>query len=122
MITNARIPPLLNPPSSGLYHYVKQVSLLRAVGHIKYAYVKFEVLKITAHPEDHTVRIRWRVRGISAMKVMLTFWRFKLWNIKEVFENQEAWYDGFSTMYVGDDGLIRKHVADKVRVCDARGS
>lgn len=24
------------------------------------------------------------------------------------------WYDGFSTMYIGDDGLIYKHVADKV--------
>lgn len=28
-----------------------------------------------------------------------------------------SWYDGFSTMYVGDDGLIYKHVADKVKVC-----
>lgn len=27
-----------------------------------------------------------------------------------------SWYDGFSTMYVGDDGLIYKHVADKVSV------
>lgn len=24
------------------------------------------------------------------------------------------WYDGFSTFYVGSDGLIHKHVADKV--------
>lgn len=45
---------------------------------------------------------------------MLTFWKFKLWKIREIFEEQEAWYDGFSTMYVGDDGLIWKHVADKV--------
>lgn len=103
---------------SGLYHYVKQVALLRTIGHIKFAYVKFEVLKMTAHPEDGTVRIRWRVRGISAWRVMLQFWRFKLWNIREIFESQEAWYDGFSTMYVGsDDGLIYRHVADKV--CDA---
>lgn len=53
----------------GLYHYVKQVAMLRTVGHIKFAYVKFEVLKITMDPDDNTVKIRWRVRGISAMKV-----------------------------------------------------
>jgi Uncharacterized conserved protein (DUF2358) len=100
--------------SSGLYHYVKQVALLRTVGHIKFAYVKFEVLKITKNPEDNTVRVRWRIRGISALKVMLNFWKFKLWKLKEVFEGQEAWYDGFSTFHVGSDGVIYKHVCDKM--------
>jgi len=98
----------------GLYYYVKQIALLRTVGHIKYAYVKFEILKITKHPEDYTVKIRWRVRGISGLKVMFHFWKFKLWEIKEIFEQQEAWYDGFSICYLGSDGLIHKHVVDKV--------
>ncbi|PSN30521.1 hypothetical protein C0J52_24115 [Blattella germanica] len=99
---------------SGLYHYVKQIALLRTVGHLKFAYVKFEILKITMHPEDGTVKIRWRIRGISGLKVLFTFWRYKLWNIKEMFEDQEAWYDGFSIFYVGEDGLVYKHIADKM--------
>lgn len=98
----------------GLYNYVKQVALLRTIGHLKFAYVKLEVLKITKHPEDYTVKVRWRVRGISALKVMLNFWKFKLWKLKELFDDQEAWYDGFSTFYVGSDGLVAKHIADKV--------
>lgn len=98
----------------GLYHYVKQIALLRTVGHLKYAYVKFEVLKITKHPEDFTIKIRWRVRGISGLKVMMNFWKYKLWDLKGVFENQEAWYDGFSILYLGDMGLIYKHIVDKV--------
>lgn len=84
------------------------------MGHIKFAYVKFELLKITKHREDYTVKVRWRVRGISALKVMLNFWKFKLWKLKEIFDDQEAWYDGFSTFYVGSNGLVYKHVADKV--------
>lgn len=28
------------------------------------------------------------------------------------------WYDGFSVFHVGPDGLIYKHVADKVRSTD----
>jgi hypothetical protein len=58
--------------------------------------------------------VRWRVRGISALKVFLNFWKFKLWKLKELWEGQEAWYDGFSTFYVGSDGKIYKHVCDKV--------
>ncbi|KAM7341786.1 uncharacterized protein C6orf136 homolog isoform 2-T2 [Cochliomyia hominivorax] len=98
----------------GLYHYVKQIALLRTVGHLKYAYVKMEVLKITKHPEDFTIKIRWRVRGISGLKVMLNFWKYKLWDLKGVFDSQESWYDGFSICYLGDNGLIYKHVVDKV--------
>ncbi|KAJ8949577.1 hypothetical protein NQ318_016208 [Aromia moschata] len=99
----------------GLYSYVKQVALLRTVGHFKFAYVMFEILKITQHPEDSTVKIRWRIRGISALKVMLTFWKYRLWNFKEIFDNQtESWYDGFSTFYVNVDGFVVKHVADKM--------
>lgn len=98
----------------GLYHYVKQVALLRTVGHLKYAYVKFEVMKITSHPEFGTVKVRWRIRGISGLKVFFMFWKYKLWKLKEVFHDQESWYDGFSTFYLGSDGLIHKHVVDKV--------
>ncbi|XP_052900771.1 uncharacterized protein C6orf136 homolog [Anopheles moucheti] len=100
--------------TEGLYHYVKQIALLRTVGHLKFAYVTFEVLKITKHPEDNTVKVRWRIRGISALKVMLQFWKYKLWKLKEIFDEQEAWYDGFSVLYVGPDGLVSKHVVDKI--------
>ncbi|CAG9803813.1 unnamed protein product [Chironomus riparius] len=98
----------------GLFQYVKQIALLRTVGHIKFAYVKFEIVKITMSKEDHSVRVRWRIRGISAWKVMLTFWKYKLWNIREAFDSQETWYDGFSTFFVGDDGLVFKHVLDRL--------
>ncbi|CAH2068202.1 unnamed protein product, partial [Iphiclides podalirius] len=98
----------------GLFPYVRQVALLRTVGHLKFAYVKLEVLKITPNPEDSTVKMRWRIRGISGFKVFFMFWRYKLWDMEQAFKDQELWYDGFSTFYVGGDGLIQKHIADKV--------
>ncbi|XP_041974412.1 uncharacterized protein LOC121729837 isoform X2 [Aricia agestis] len=98
----------------GLFHYVKQIALLRTVGHLKFAYVNLEILKITVHPEDSSIKMRWRIRGISGFKVFFNFWKYKLWNMKEVWKSQELWYDGFSTFYVGGDGLVQKHVADKM--------
>lgn len=74
----------------GLYNYIKQVSLLRTVGHLKYAYVKFEILKITQNPEDSSVKVRWRIRGISGIKVMVMFWKYKLWNMNEIFDKTES--------------------------------
>lgn len=74
----------------GLYHYVKQIALLRTVGHLKYAYVTLEVLKITKHPEDSTIKVRWRIRGISGLQVMFLFWKYKLWDIKALFDKTEA--------------------------------
>ncbi|KAK9746813.1 Protein of unknown function DUF2358 [Popillia japonica] len=98
----------------GLYNYIKQVSLLRTVGHLKYAYVKFEILKITQNPEDSSVKVRWRIRGISGIKVMVMFWKYKLWNMNEIFDKTESWFDGFSTFYVNGEGKVYKHVADKM--------
>ncbi|EDW09801.2 uncharacterized protein C6orf136 homolog [Drosophila mojavensis] len=104
----------------GLYHYVKQIAILRTVGHLKYAYVKFEILKITKHPDDCTVRIRWRVRGISGLKVMFQFWKYKVWQLQEILKDQEAWYDGYSVCFLGEDGLIGKHIVDKIMPDESR--
>ncbi|XP_050305890.1 uncharacterized protein C6orf136 homolog [Anthonomus grandis grandis] len=103
-----------NVKTVGLLPYVKQVALLRTIGHIKFAFVKFDVLKITQHPEDGTVRVRWRIRGLKALKVMLQFWKYKLWNWKGMLDQCEDWYDGYSTFVVNSDGLVVRHVADKM--------
>nr|SVE77125.1 EOG090X09QP [Daphnia lumholtzi]SVE77729.1 EOG090X09QP [Daphnia lumholtzi]SVE78357.1 EOG090X09QP [Daphnia lumholtzi] len=108
--------------TTGLYNYVKQVALLRCVGHLKYAYVRFEILKITQHPEEGTIKVRWRICGISGLKVLLQFWRYKLWQWKEVLQKQESWYDGFSTFHVSSKGLITLHVADKMMPDDDKAT
>ncbi|KAF2894001.1 hypothetical protein ILUMI_12171 [Ignelater luminosus] len=100
--------------SVGLYEYIKQVAFLRTVGHVKFAYVKYEILKITKHPEDFSVKVRWTIRGISGFKVIFMFWKYKLWNFKELFDKSETWYDGFSTYYVDGEGKIYKHIIDKM--------
>lgn len=62
------------------------------MGHLKYAFVKFDILKITKHPDDGTIKVRWRIKGISGMKVFFKFWKFRLWNLEEVIkENVESY-------------------------------
>lgn len=70
-------------------YYVQQISLLNFIGHLKFAYVSMDVLKITAHPEDGTVKVRWRMKGLSTFKVMATFWKVRLWNLKDNMQNAQ---------------------------------
>ncbi|XP_039311461.1 uncharacterized protein LOC105198313 [Solenopsis invicta] len=99
----------------GLMNYAKQVILLRIIGHIKFAHVKFDIIKITMHPENDTVQVRWRIRGVTGWKVFSMFWKYKVWKIQDAIStNQEVWYDGFSTFYVNADGKIYKHITDKM--------
>lgn len=98
----------------GLDNYKKQIVLLKLVGHLRFAYVKLDILKITMHPEDSSIKVRWRIVGVSGTNVFLKFWKHKVWNVKEQLSNQQSWYDGFSTFYVNNDGKIFKHVVDKM--------
>lgn len=67
-------------------NYAKQLILLRIVGHIKFAHVKLDIIKITMHPENDTVQIRWRIRGVSGWKVFSMFWKYKIWKIQEAIQ------------------------------------
>lgn len=41
------------------------------------------------NPEDSSVKVRWRIRGISGLKALFMFWKFKLWKLQDAFNAQE---------------------------------
>ncbi|XP_023216555.1 uncharacterized protein LOC111619123 [Centruroides sculpturatus] len=98
----------------GIAGYVQQMALVRILGHLRYSHVKLEILKITQHPEDGTVRVRWRITGVSGLRVLFMFWKFVLWEWKKMMEKETEWVDGFSVFFIGPDGLVYKHVCDKM--------
>lgn len=71
----------------GVVNYAKQLILLRLIGHLKFAHVKLQVIKITMHSDDGTVKIRWRIRGVSGWKVFYMFWRYKFWKIQDSIDS-----------------------------------
>jgi len=107
---------LLNKTTVGLFKYVQQVALLRTVGHIRFAYVKFNILNLSQDNQEGRITVRWRILGLSGFRVMLKFWKYKLWKWQEIMKQQETWYDGVSYFDVGSDGKIYRHIADKVMV------
>ncbi|XP_065200492.1 uncharacterized protein LOC135831721 [Planococcus citri] len=104
--------------SVGITSYVSQIALLKAVGHFKFAHVKFVILKITKHPEEGTVKCRWRIQGISALRAIATFFTSKTGTTLQKISEPPIWYDGFSIYYLNSEGEIYKHVIDKMQPDD----
>lgn len=73
---------------SGIAAYVWKTYLLIFWGHYKYAHANMEILKITKHPEDSTVKIRWRISGITGFQMASQMWKYKMWQPQEMREQK----------------------------------
>ena len=71
---------------TGLSSYMTNISILKIKSHIKYSHVKLDVLRATQHPDEGTVKIRWRiVGGPGFMKLITSIWKF---NIVKIFKSR----------------------------------
>lgn len=98
---------LVNVHTRGRLLYKLGLSLWRLLGLCYYAEARLEVLKLTKHAEDATIKARWRVNGMPFHNICLRFYR------KDKSQLYRS-YDAFSTFYIGHDGLIRCHKVEKV--------
>ncbi|XP_064617019.1 uncharacterized protein LOC135481018 [Liolophura sinensis] len=102
-----------NLTANGLNAYALQLSKLRFLASLKFAHMEVVILKCTIHPEDGTVRMRWRLKGLSQFKALM-FWKFLPWNYKKGVRDESQWYDGFSVYHLNSEGLVVKHRVDQV--------
>ncbi|OWA52079.1 hypothetical protein BV898_16542 [Hypsibius exemplaris] len=101
----------------GINDMAAQLVKYRTMSHIVYSHINVDLLKVTQHLEDNSVRVRWRINMIGGLKPYLQFWKFFNGQAKRDFLKT---IDGFSIFYVGEDGLIYKHVADRMMPDDEK--
>ncbi|XP_068603438.1 uncharacterized protein C6orf136 homolog [Brachionichthys hirsutus] len=97
----------LNTRTRGLWAYRLSLSLWRFLCLCWHAKVKMEVLKLTKHTEDGTIKARWRVSGIPVHALLLRFYQRDKSHLSRSF-------DAVSTFSIGPDGLIHCHRVEKV--------
>uniref|UniRef100_A0A3Q0T3U1 Si:ch211-215a10.4 n=1 Tax=Amphilophus citrinellus TaxID=61819 RepID=A0A3Q0T3U1_AMPCI len=66
---------LLNIKTRGRMMYRLTLSLWRLLCLCYYAEARLDVLKLTKHMEDGTIKARWRIRGLPFHSVLLRFYR-----------------------------------------------
>uniref|UniRef100_UPI0037E983C0 uncharacterized protein C6orf136 homolog n=1 Tax=Semicossyphus pulcher TaxID=241346 RepID=UPI0037E983C0 len=98
---------LLHTRTRGRAVYQLTVSMWRFLCMCYYADAQLEVLKLTKHLEDGTIKARWRIRGLPLYSLLLRFYR------KDKSQLYRS-YDAFSTFYIGQDGLIHCHKVEKM--------
>ena len=58
---------------SGIYPYRAQISGLRLMVLSCMTELSMEVLKITKHPNEGTIKVRWRIKGIPLLRKAVPF-------------------------------------------------
>ncbi|KAF5909104.1 uncharacterized protein DAT39_001127, partial [Clarias magur] len=97
---------LLNMKTRGRVVYQLTLVLWRLLCLCYYADARMEVLKLTKHPEDGSIKARWRVKGLPFHTLLLRFYK----KDKSQFYRT---FDAFSTFYLGSDGLVHCHKVEK---------
>ncbi|XP_055648551.1 uncharacterized protein C6orf136 homolog isoform X2 [Falco peregrinus] len=98
---------LLHLHTHGRPMYQVAVALCRAVAWAYFASLRLEVLALTRHPEDWSIRARWRLTGLPLHLCLLRFYRR---DKRQLLRS----YDAFSTFFLNSQGLIRCHRVDKL--------
>ena len=58
---------------NGLILYIKNMHLLKIVANLKFVYVRPQVISLTKHPEDNTIRVTWKIVGLGMLRMA---WRY----------------------------------------------
>ncbi|XP_022076067.2 uncharacterized protein C6orf136 homolog [Acanthochromis polyacanthus] len=98
---------IINVKISGRILYQLTLSLWRLLCLCYYAEARLDVLKLTKHMEDGTIKARWRIKGLPFYSLLLRFYRKDKSHLYRTF-------DALSTFYIGRDGLIHCHKVEKV--------
>ncbi|XP_066531687.1 uncharacterized protein C6orf136 homolog [Hoplias malabaricus] len=98
---------LLNTKTRGRVAYQMTLMLWRLLCLCYYAEARLEVLKLTKHPEDCSIKARWRVRGLPFHNLLFRFYK------KDKTQLYRT-YDALSTFYLGSDGRIHCHKVEKL--------
>ncbi|KRZ51531.1 Vacuolar protein sorting-associated protein 11 -like protein, partial [Trichinella nativa] len=97
----------------GLRNYWLHLATLSVLSRIPCPYIEMKILNCMPIVEEGSVHLRWRVLYLTVPEFLYVVVRERSADI-ETLRRNARWFDGFSYFYVGSDGLVYKHVADRV--------
>ncbi|XP_061170241.1 uncharacterized protein LOC133201287 [Saccostrea echinata] len=103
----------------GIQRYKAKVWTLQTMTGLRFIHTRMCLLNTSCDLDENFVRVRWRILGLkqlAAMKRLNVYGKF--WKISKipdrVLEKDAVWYDGISLYYLNDEGLVNKHVINRV--------
>ena len=93
--------------------YIKDIHLTKIRAHIKYVYVRPQILSLLKNEKESTIRVDWRYVGLSTLRLVIRFIPDKLWHRANMDRAAKVWSQGSSTFYLDDNGKIFKLIVNK---------
>ncbi|XP_070593860.1 uncharacterized protein C6orf136 homolog [Erythrolamprus reginae] len=97
---------ILHLKTRGLVMYQLGVTLCRFLAWNYFVHMHLEVMKVTQHPENWSIQVRWRIKGLPFHIFLMRFFR----NKPEFYRI----YDAYSTFFLNPQGLIKCHKVSKL--------
>ena len=97
----------------GLLLYIKDLHLTKIKAHIKFVYVRPQILSLLKNEKEMTIRVDWKYVGLTTLRLVLRFFPDQLWHRANMDRAAVVWSQGSSTFYLDDDGKIFKVIVDK---------
>ena len=97
---------------TGGLQYVNAMHLLKIYAHFKFAFVRMSVLDYAQDVDEGTIRVHWRISGLSLLRVVVLYLPKRLWKMDNMEKEATVWKEGVSTFWVDGNGVIFRHVAD----------
>ena len=97
----------------GLIFYIKNMHLLKILAHLKFVYVRPQIVKLTKHSEERRIVVEWRFVGLTMTRMAIRYIPDRLWNRANMDHAAKMWYEGVSTFYLDEELKIVKHIIEK---------
>lgn len=101
---------IIGASTNGIYQYRVQIAGFRFMVLSCMTDLSMDVLKISKHPNEGAIKVRWRIKGIPLLTKILPYIGRRLRDGEDCYR----YLDGFSVFEVGSDGLIHCHRLHKV--------
>ena len=57
----------------GLLFYIKDLNLTKIRAHIKYVYVRPQILSLVKREDENTIKVNWRYVGLSTFRLAIRY-------------------------------------------------
>ena len=98
---------------NGLLLYIKNMHLLKIAAHIKFVYVRPQIVSMKKFSDERKIVVDWKFVGLTLSRMVVRYFPDKLWNRANMDQAASTWYEGVSTFYLSEDNQIIKHVVEK---------
>ena len=92
--------------------FITEMNFLRIWGHLRYPFVRMEVLSFKKDLAEAKLTVHWRIQCMPYSRMLVYYIPKKLFRMANMVKHSVTWKEGVAQVWVGSDGKVVKVVVD----------